>query len=360
MGLLSLSSSTAQMASVTPDSLRDNPSETEQKTPLLTIAGSVDAYFKYEFAKSAANSYTSFTQSHNSFALGMASLRLEHKSEKITALIDLGFGQRARDFSYADEGITQAIKQLYVSYSPADWLKLTAGTWATHVGYELLDPQLNRNYSMSYMFTYGPFSHTGLKAELSRGSHALMLGISNATDFRMPPDGQINRKFIIAQYSLSVNENIKVYLNYVDGKNPDTSKTRQLDAVMTAGISDRFSIGFNGTLNSTRAWDGIKNTEANSWWGSALYLNFDPLEWFGLTLRCEWFSDEHGLKTFSAAPAGGRIFSNTLSASFRSGGFIFIPEIRVDRSDKKVLFIGKNGGFTSTTANVLLAAIYSF
>ena len=56
---------------------------------------------------------------------------------------------RAKEFAYTDEGITQAIKQLYVSYSPAEWLKFTAGSWATHVGYELVDPQLNRNYSMS-------------------------------------------------------------------------------------------------------------------------------------------------------------------------------------------------------------------
>ena len=91
----------------------------------------------------------------------MASVKFEHKGRKVSAVADLGFGPRAKDFSYTDDGITQAIKQLYVSYAPTDWVKFTVGTWATHVGYELLDPQLNRNYSMSYMFTNGPFSHTG-------------------------------------------------------------------------------------------------------------------------------------------------------------------------------------------------------
>ena len=38
------------------------------------------------------------------------------------------------------------------------------GKWATHVGYELVDAYLNRNYSMEYMFSYGPFFSYRLKS----------------------------------------------------------------------------------------------------------------------------------------------------------------------------------------------------
>jgi hypothetical protein len=126
------------------------------------------------------------------------------------------------------------------------------------------------------MFTNGPFSHTGVKAEVSKGKHGVMLGISNATDYRTPPDGQINKKFVIAQYSYAVNDNWKLYLNYVGGKAPDSSKTNQVDAVITGKFSDKFSIGYNGTVNSIQSWDGTKNVDGKSWWGSALYLNVDP------------------------------------------------------------------------------------
>jgi hypothetical protein len=341
LGLLSFTVSTAQVASVTPDSTATAVAEEDKKEPTLTITGSVDAYYKYDFAKTAANSLTSFTQTHNAFSLGMASVKFEHKSGKVGAVADLGFGPRAKDFAYTDEGITRAIKQLYVSYAPTDWLKFTMGSWATHVGYELLDPQLNRNYSMSYMFTNGPFSHTGLKADITKGKHGFMVGISNATDFRIPPAGQINKKFFLAQYSLAATDNLKFYLNYVGGQNPDTSKTNQFDAVITAKISDKFNIGFNGTLNSTQAWDGSKNVESKSWWGSALYLNVDPQPWFGLTLRTELFSDKNQLKPFVMATEGGTIFATTLSASFKSGGFIFIPEFRLDNANKEVLFVDR-------------------
>lgn len=359
IGMLSLTFANAQNASVNnTDSAAAAAPQEEKKDPVLTITGSMDPYYKYDFAKTTANSFTSFTQTHNSFSLGMASLKLEHKSGKVGAVADLGFGPRAKAFSYADDGITQAIKQLYVSYSPADWIKLTLGTWATHVGYELVDPQLNRNYSMSYMFTNGPFTHTGFKAEVSKGKHSAMLGISNATDFRIPPDGYINKKFIIGQYTFAPTDKIKFYLNYVGGQNPDTSKTNQFDGVITAKISDKFNIGYNGTINSTRFWDGSKNTESQAWWGSALYLNFDPQPWFGLTLRGEYFSDKNNLK-ITVNPDGCNIFATTLSANFKSGNFIFVPEFRLDNSNKNT-FVDKDGVGTKAAANFLFAAIYSF
>ena len=360
VGMLSLTFSNAQTASVNnpADTATTAPPEEEKKAPALTITGSMDAYYKYDFAKNGGNTYTSFTQTHNSFSLGMASVKFEHKGDKVSAVADLGFGPRAKDFAYTDEGITRAIKQLYVSYSPTDWLKFTMGTWATHIGYELVDPQLNRNYSMSYMFTNGPFTHTGLKAEISKGKHSVMVGVSNATDYRIPPSDFINKKFLIAQYTLTPSDKVKFYLNYVGGKNPDTSTVNQFDAVITAKVSDKFNIGFNGTINSTRFWDGSKNIESQSWWGSALYLNFDPKPWFGLTLRTEYFGDKDHLKIM-VAPNGSNVFATTLSANFKSGGFTFIPEFRIDNSNKEI-FLNKAGDPNKAAGNFLIAAIYSF
>ena len=362
IGMLSLTYVNAQTASVPVNNPIDTAAaapEEEKKTPVLSITGSVDAYYKYDFAKTASNTFTSFTQTHNSFSLGMASVKFEHKGDKVSAVADLGFGPRARDFSYNDDGITQAIKQLYVSYSPADWIKFTMGTWATHVGYELLDPQLNRNYSMSYMFTNGPFSHTGLKAEITKGKHGVMVGVSNATDYRIPPSDFINKKFLLAQYSYAASDNVKFFLNYVGGKNPDTSTVNQFDAVITAKVSDKFNIGYNGTVCSIRQWDGTKNIESQAWWGSALYLNFDPQPWFGLTLRGEYFGDKNNLKLPVGSTSGSNVFATTLSANFKTGGFTFIPEFRLDNSNKEI-FINKDGSPNKAAANFLIAAIYSF
>ena len=329
------------------------------QTSALTITGSVDAYYKYDFGESKWNTPTSFTQSHNRFELGMGSVKLEHKTAKVDVVADLGFGKRAQDFSYNDEGILQAVKQLYVSYSPSSIIKFTAGSWATHVGYELVDPQLNRNYSMSYMFTNGPFFHTGLKADFTFGKSGLMIGVANPTDYKYVPDGVINKKFLLAQYSYTGSDLFKIFLNYVGGKAIDTSKTNQFDVVITSKLSEKFSLGYNGTVSTVQYWDGYKNADGKSWWGSALYLNLDPTPKFGLTLRSEYFSDKNGLKLPMGPVDGSKVFANTLSANFKIDNLTIIPEFRIDNSSEEI-FTKKDGAPTKTAANVLLAAVYSF
>jgi hypothetical protein len=119
-----------------------------------------------------------------------------------------------------------------------------------------------------------------------------MPGVSNATDYRIVPDDQINKKFLIVQYTCTPTNKIKFYLNYTGGQNAVSSKTNQFEEVVTASIYDKFNTGYNGTINSTGFWDGTKNSESQSRWGNALYLNFDPQPWFGLTLRGGYFSEK--------------------------------------------------------------------
>ncbi|QEC55904.1 outer membrane beta-barrel protein [Flavisolibacter ginsenosidimutans] len=326
----------------------------------LSVTGSADLYYKYDFGKSKANNLTSFTNSHNTFELGMASVKLDYKSTKVELVADLGFGKRAQEFSYNDAGILQAVKQLYISYSLNNWLKLTAGSWATHVGYELVDAYANRNYSMSYMFTNGPFFHTGVKAEASYGTSGFMVGIANPTDYKYVPDGVLNHKTFLAQYSYAPSDLFKAYINFVGGQNIDSSKTHQYDLVLTSKLSSKFSLGYNGTLNRTTLYFGKdKYDEAKSWWGSALYVNFDPSKTFGLTLREEYFNDDKQLKMFGSQPKGGSIFASTLSANIRADNFTFIPEFRLDKASQ-TLFTDASAKPVKWSANVLFAAVYQF
>lgn len=330
------------------------------KTAPLTITGNADIYYKYDFGQTKLNNLTSFTNSHNSFELGMASVKLEHKTSKLDMVADLGFGKRAEEFSYNDQGILAAIKQLYISYQANSWLKLTAGSWATHVGYELVDAPANRNYSMSYEFTNGPFFHTGVKAEASFKTSGFMVGVANPTDFKYVPYGVMNKKFFIAQYSFTPGDIFKMYLNYVGGQNVDTSKSRQVDLVVTSKLSSKFSLAYDGTVSTVKKYLGNKAfNNYKSWWGSAVYLNFDPSARFGFTLREEYFSDENQLKVYSPYTQGGSVFASTLSFNIHLDNLTLIPEFRVDNASQPIFFKADGTG-TKTAANVLLAAVYQF
>lgn len=322
-----------------------------------TITGSVDVYYRFNLnnAKNTfTNNATSFTNSHNSFELGMASVKIAHNFGKIGAVVDLGYGTRAKEFSYNETGISQAIKQAYITFAPSSKVTFTAGKFATHVGYELLDPQLNRNYSMSYMFSYGPFSHTGLKMDVAlSGTTGFMVGIANPTDYLSAP---FNKKFFLAQFHTGTADGkFTAYLNYVGGKDTTQLSQNQFDLVATIKPSSKFSIGYNGTVKMAKD-KSISNANGYSWWGSALYVNVDPTDKFGFTVRGEYFSDKHNVTGYF----GTDMYELTATLNIKPmAGLIIMPEIRLDGS-KDSYFVKRNLDATKTTVSLLMAAVYSF
>lgn len=339
------------------DSATSLTAAAEDPKPKPVISGSADVYYRYNFQnpKTSYNNLTSFTNSHNSFELGMASIKAEHSIGKVGMVADIGFGRRADEFSYADINTRVAIKQLYVSYSPSSKVKLTMGSWATHIGYELVDAYLNRNYSMSYMFSYGPFFHTGVKGEFKLGEKSvLMLGIANPTDLKT---ASFLPKMTIGQFATaSKDDKLKAYFNYQGGKSNDSSRLYQGDVVLTFAVSDKFSLGYNGTYQSRQAKAVSKWNSGSSWWGSALYLNVDPTSAFGLTLRGEYLNDKENVLGFD-----GNVFETTLSANFKIDNLTIIPEIRLDNASNAAgIFTKSSGATTKTTQSFLLAAVYHF
>lgn len=343
----------------------------EDSTKSITISGNVDAYYRYNFAgsKVATNNYTSFTNTNNSFELGMASLRTDFTalSGKVGGTVDLGFGRRAEEFSYND-GETGAgkngfislsnIKQAFVTYSPSSKVKFTLGKFGTHVGYEVLDAPLNRNYSMSYMFTNGPFFHTGLKADITAGPIGIMLGVANYTDESTSTNSM---KSALAQVSGGFADGkLKFFLNYVgfggstNGLNPSGLKSlNQVDLVLLGTVSEKFNIGYNGTVQSRTQISG-SSTPNGSWWGSALYFNYDPTESVGLTWRTEYIGDKKGIY-FGI----DNIWANTLSLNYKVGPLTIIPELRHETASSPI-YADKDLGSTKSTFTALLAAVIKF
>lgn len=330
--------------------------DSTEKKGNLTISGSADAYYRFNFhnAKDSGrtNNYTSFTNSQNSFELGMASIKADYNIGKVDGVVDLGFGRRAEEFSYNDNGTLAAIKQAYVSYAPSDKLKFTLGKWFTHVGYEVPDAHLNRNYSMDYMFSYGPFFHTGIKMDVTVNSNfGFMLGVANPTDHSTASFAKKN--FLGQIHLVTTNSKISGYINYVGGKDQSDAMINQFDIVASGTVSSKFSIGYNGTVKLLKPSGG----NSDSWWGSALYLNYDPCTAFGLTARGEYFGDDRGVAGF-----GTNIFDVTLSGDIHFSNLTVIPEIRLDAAKDPLFFKNSdtNVPTAKSTATLILGATYHF
>ncbi len=304
-----------------------------------TFTGYIDGYYRYDLAGFKENNKTSFTNSNKEFQLGMASFKVDQTLGKFAGTVDLGVGKRAEEFSYNENGLAAGVKQAYISYAPTKKVKFTLGKWATHVGYELLDAYSNRNYSMSYGFSYGPFFHTGVKAEVSLGGKsAFMLGLAEPTDVT---SAKVEAKMFIAQFSTATkNDELKAYLNYQGGMD----KT-QYDLVLNGAVTSKFGINYDGT---------ICTIADASWTSNALYFNYDYNTKIGFALRSEYFDD-----TKSVAGVGASVLQNTFSMNIRLNKLTIIPELRIENASDKI-FLTNVQAASGNAGSFLVAAVYKF
>ncbi|WP_264524965.1 porin [Flavobacterium sp. N502536] len=336
--------------------------ETETATsPATTWGGSADAYYKYDFSKQM-NGLTSFTNSQDSFELGMASVQAGHTFGKASVFVDLGFGKRAGEFSYnetTDKDINAKflIKQLFFTYQVTDKFKFVAGSFGTHIGYELLDAVANKNYSMSYAFSYGPFFNTGLKAQYTSGKFTAMFGITNPTDFKSAMDAGSSQKTYIAQVGY-IGDTGSAYLNFTSGSsNPasDENKT-QIDFVASKTITDAFSLGFNATYAKTK--NDIDSALDGDWFALVGYANYAFKSSLSLAYRMEYFDAKDAAASLGTL-TGSNVFANTVSLNYKVGKLTIIPELRYDAASKDI-FLDKDAAPTGGSFFGLVATTYSF
>ena len=324
--------------------------------PATTFAGSADAYYKYDFSN-IDNSYTSFTNSHNSFELGMASIEASHKMGKASVFVDLGFGKRAAQFTYNDDSTTFMIKQLNFTYEFSDKFKVTGGSFGTHLGYELLDAVDNKNYSMSYAFTYGPFFNTGVKAQYTSGKYSFMAGVTNPTDFKSTIEAGSTQKTFIGQIAYA-GDTGSAYFNVTSGSsNPSSDENKtQFDFVGSKKISDKFSLGFNGTYAKTS--NDNDSSFDGEWFALVGYANYAVKETVSLAYRLEYFDAKNATPGVGIL-AGSSVIGNTLSLNYKVGNLTIIHEIRVDSATEDI-FSDSDLTPKGLTAFALLATTYSF
>ena len=315
--------------------------ETEEAAPEATFnfSGTVDTYFRSSFSEDPVAPGTSFANL-NGFALGMANFIVSYEGEKSGFVADVVFGPRGSDAVFGSVGnSSELVNQLYAYYNIAEGVTITLGNFNTFLGYEVISPAANFNYSTSYMFSYGPFSHTGIKADFSISDDvSLMLGVFNQTD---QTEANYDRYTAFgAQLGL-----FGQYINFLGGDG-----YAQIDFTGGFDLSDAFFLGINATTASLEGDTGFS--------GVALYPQLTVSDGFALGLRGEFFSETDG---FGALVSDGDAdnFSLTLTGNFSSGNFIFKPEFRIDSASSEIFAISPTETADSLSS-FLIAAIYQF
>lgn len=306
----------------------------EEPAPTFSVAGSIDTYFR----SSEAAPGTSFANLPG-FSMGMANIIMSYEGEKSGFVADLVYGPRGADAVFNSTGSANIVNQLYAYFNLSDSFTLTMGNFNTFLGYEVISPVANFNYSTSYMFSYGPFSHSGIKADLALSDDAsLMLGVLNSTDYT--ESQPIGEDFMIGvQLGL-----FGQYINYLGG---GTAGVSQIDFTGGIDLGDSFFLGVNAT-----SYSDDNDVEFS---GFAVYPQYTFSDSFALGARFESFTENGNL----GALGDGDNTSFTITGSITSGNLMIKPEIRMDSASAK-FYTDADGAATDSLSVFMVAAIYSF
>lgn len=324
----------------------------EEKSSPLEISGSADIYYTYDFS-GQDNIPTSFADDRNSMSIGMLDISLTKSFKKVSFTGEFSFGPRSfKSTPLFNDGSTVGqlvnIQNLFMSYALTDKLSLTAGYMGTFVGYELISPAGNFNYSTSYLFSAGPFQNAGIKADFAfSDKFAVMLGLFNDWNVYTDPDGLSD---VGAQVYVAPVDGFDVWVNFVNGPSTGTI----IDLTTGYQLTDGFYMGLNAADFT------FSNKKDGGYSGVALYPQFAFSDAFSIGYRGEYFMlkeavDEAGTVTSSQ----GSVFASTITAKYTMGGFAFIPEFRLDSSDD-LGFLDKSDAAASSASQITFAAVYAF
>lgn len=368
-------------------SCRYAQAQEEADVSAITFSGSVDAYFrtnlnapnKGEYSQAPGTSFANLP----GFALGMANIVAAYEGEKVGFVADLVFGPRGADAVFLSTGSANIVNQLYMYWSPADRLTFTIGNFNTYLGYEVISPTGNFNYSTSYMFSSGPFSHTGLKADLELTENwSLMAAVMNPTDFTdFNPLGTYTAGLQLGYE----NDNGGTWLNFLygdqDGKldeehglatgEASAGTTFQVDLTTGYNATEALYLGLNATYLTTSAGELYNGSaivdasgDAAGFYGVAGYIQASTSEKFALGARVEYFSvfnDGGSAITTDPIDGDGNVLAFTLSGNIKPAkNLTLIPELRLDTASEETAFINRSLNPSKSLSSFLLAAVFSF
>ncbi len=299
------------------------------------FSGSVDTYFSKNLSTNALGTTGILSdQSANGFGLGMVNTIFVYEKGRAGVIADLAYGPRA-NAANAYEG---AINQLYAYYNITNKIKISLGQFNTFFGYEVISPVDNFNYTVSYLFNAGPFSHTGvvIDYEISEdfslllaitNPHGITQGTNITNDYQYGFQiGYLGQFFNVIYGADGSGFDDTLYLDYTGGFNP----TKELH------------IGFNVAYSNS-------NESDLGYYGAAVYFENSFSNTLSVGLRPEYF-------TTTSKSIDTSILAVTLSANKKlTNKLKIIGELRYDTSEDVQLVGGKERATGAT-----LAAVYAF
>ena len=268
----------------------------------------LDGYYAYNFNHpgNRTNALRAYDVSSNSFSLNQATFVIERPVDltvgrRYGARVDLQYGQATQTLQGSSTNelrpdIYRTVFQAYGTYVAPIGSGLTVdfGKWASSLGIENNYTKDQANYSRSYLFTYLPYYHMGLRSTYAFNDKVnvswwLVNGAQQTEDFN---GFKSNAVLLNVKPTKAVSWNLNYYFgdeNRVAGAH---GKTHILDSYVSWNATKDLTFGAEGDYVVSRETPGSAPSRVTA---GALYFRQQLKRDFAIAARGEYLSDRGGL-----------------------------------------------------------------
>lgn len=309
----------------------------------LKLEGLAEGYYSYRFQGSPAdktNELRAFDTYNNTFTPSFGKLALSLGPQPAGFRLDLAFGPVA-DLGSPDIGspgaeIFKHLLQAYATVKLFDRLTVDFGKFVTSAGAEVFENNNNWLSSRSMIFTYGPYTHSGLRAQYAINDVFTVQGsVVNGWDTILTANSW--KTFNVSAFMTLPTTSLA--FSFYGGPQSSPALRLLFDVVANQKLGDRFSMNLNAIYGSEGS---------AKWYAGALMGRVELTDSVFLAARVEYFGDPDGHRT---GLRDAHYVNSSVGAGWRlinADGFGAVelrPEVRHDQMLPRGMF-GAGGGGT--------------
>jgi hypothetical protein len=331
----------------------------------LNVGGWIQAGYQYDFGNASGGALAGrvFDDKAQDPRLDQAAIFVERQVDPSQKKFDVGFrlelnygadgrfihangldfygGDSPQPFPENQLDLTQAYVDFAVPVGSG--LKIRAGKFVTHMGYETINPTTDPFYSHSYLFGFAiPFTHTGVMAFYNlTDSISVMGGISRGWEQSLKDNNDMID--FLGQFAWKINDKTSLTLGTVIGpeQTDNNSDYRSvLDVILAYQATEKLSFALNGDYGYES--DAAPDGGDAQWYGVAGYSSYKFNDIWTLQGRLEWFNDEDGSRGL-----GTTVYEATVGLNIKpfpnakyESGLMFRPEVRYDYAEDAIFDAG--------------------
>ena len=299
-------------------------------------------------------------KNYSGFTLHQAAFTLaKQPKEGVGGVVNVTAGEDAPTIASNGLGTTNAdLTQAYISYATGN-LTVIGGKFATLAGAELITSPSNSEYSRAWMFGWGPYTHTGVRATyVINDKVSVIAGVNNGFDQVYATTGTRTSELSlvlapVSMFTLAVTN----YHGKEVAATPTGGTRNYTDVLATLNATDKLNFVAdyaNATQDgATLATGAIGKAK---WKALALYANYQLTDAVKLSYRHEGFNDPDGYRSGIAQ----NLKSNTVDVGYQVAKALTLRlEARRDTSDV-ASFLKADGTGTNSQTSYALESIFQF